>query len=288
VKKVKGGISTRQAHQTRQEKPQRQWTGGAPYADTDYPFEPALVTESDEEHSCLTHHGEGLRLYASTCSLCRPDTLDSMLLTICGEQFREFYPGELPWREQTAHSLCEAMWGQEEAAVVDSLRYLATQGFLDLDTSVPDVYRYRLNVDAVRQAKNRYFRPMSETERIADLFQRHFPDYQAVRQAFVQICDQDDLAADLLKDLWDRSLERLSWTPGKRPEWIAHTDFLYQEQERYQEAMQWLVQKGFLERRATRWTQYEYRPNVSSIWEVVSVKLLDSLSGATPASRRGA
>lgn len=281
TKKVKGGIPTRLSKQMTQKTEMRQWTGPAPYAETEYPFEPAIEVSS---YSKLLQRdrGPGIRLYHSTICICRPDSHDSLLLTKIGEQFREFYPDELPWLEKAVQTLSEEIWEDDRARVEDSLRYFAEQGFLDLDASMPERYRYRLNVDAVRQAKNRCFRPMSRLERIEAHYHARFSDEQRQLQAFRCICDGNEDVGRLLWNLWERSLERVEKVGGDHAAWILGAVLSFEESERSGQAMQWLQEKGFLERRRGRWSHYDYRPDVLLVWEALA-KLPDPLPEAPSA-----
>ena len=140
----------------------RTWTRAenVPFAETEYPFEQAVA---GGEYSELFQRemGPGLLLYPSTICLSRQDSYDAPVLALLGEHFREFHPEDMPWLSMSTENMCAAMQVWDGEKLKETLTHLAGKGFLDLDLSLPDTYRYRLNVHAVREAKNACFQPMN-------------------------------------------------------------------------------------------------------------------------------
>lgn len=159
VKRYKGGARKKPNNHKRETRI-RTWTRdeNTPFAETEYPFEHAvMIGEYSELYK--RERSPGLKIYLSTICISRQDLYDSYALALLGEHFREFFPGEMPWLSKSTAQMCKAMTISDVEELNETLNYLVDEGFLGLDLSTPDVYRYRLNVDAVRRAKNACFKP---------------------------------------------------------------------------------------------------------------------------------
>jgi hypothetical protein len=213
-----------------------------------------------------------------------------------GEQFREFYPGEMPWLSRTKTEMCATFWLDESDAqeLQSSLLRLAKEGFIDLDTSTPGIYRYRLNVDTVRHTKNKHFVPQSELERIEDEYTQTFPEPEGQRRAFACICDSSVSLGSLMLNLWHLSLNETTRAAQRDPKrglaWIdveevraLRDEPLFQSNERKRQAFERLIQKGFLEAQHGKQHTHEYRPIAANIWEALKAlpEALSELDGET-------
>jgi hypothetical protein len=255
----------------------------------EYPFEPAIFVE--EFNAFLQRNvGPGIRMYTSTYCISAANTIDSLLLTILGEQFREFFPDEMPWLSRTARELCAALRFDENDAeeLTSSLVRMAKSGFIDLDTSTSGIYRYRLDVEAVRQAKNKHFVPMSELEWIDDEYIQRFPDPPLQKRAFAYICGRNVALGRLMLNLWHFSLNETTRAAIRNPEqglaWIDiehcrafRDEPLLEKDEHKQQALKSLLQKGFLEVQQGKQKTPKFRPNAKRIWEA-----LDALPSELP------
>lgn len=254
------------------------WTrdSNIPFTDTEYPFEHAISVGA---FSAILQRdlGPGIAIHASTICLSRQDSHDSTVLTLLGEHFREFFPGELPWVKMSTAHLCEAMMVsfEEREALEDTLSYLAQQKFLDLDLSNPGVYRYRLNVDAVRQAKNACFKPLNGLEQIICAYPERFPDRATQELAFALICHRDRYMTGSMITLWHLALREtpwMVWHVDGRLWWMREERLLeylptsLPDQANAKLALVRLVKQGLVQVRK-QGQQREYRPNVSQMWE---------------------
>ena len=256
----------------------RTWSGRAPLFETEYPFEPALAPEIFHE-ALHMNSGPGIRIYQSTVCICTVDTIDAFVLTLLGEQFREFYPGEIPWLSKTTTEMLSAFWmdGNEAGEMDYALTRLALQSFVELDRSISGIYRYRLNVDSVRQAKNGHFVLMGELEQIEDEYTERFPDLSLQRRAFVLICDGDAQLGHFLLNLWHLSLNYTTRAALRDPKrglaWLSAEDLYVLREETLlkwkQQAFRSLEQKGLLEVRSGRQNKLKYRPHAVSIWKAL-------------------
>src|SRR6266849_4851367 len=95
-----------------QEQPFRTWSGKAPISETHYPFDSAIVVGRFNEF-LQRNMGPGIRIYTSTECISAVNTIDSLLLTMLGEQFREFFPDAMLWLSKTTTELCIAPWFDE-------------------------------------------------------------------------------------------------------------------------------------------------------------------------------
>lgn len=256
------------------------WTRdlNAPFSETEYPFEHAVAVG---EYSELLQRdmGPGLIIHPSTICLCRQDSHDSTVLAMLGEHFREFYPGDMPWLQKSTEQMREAMMvnaldDDDVEMLDDTLKYFAERGFLDFDLSTPGEYRYRLNVEAVRQAKNACFKPMNELERIIQAYPQRFPDLDTQELAFVLICDRNRYMARVLLNLWHLSIRETAWMARHvdgRLWWLEESIFLrylpeaVEEQEKVQQALAQLRKMGYVRLRQQGQIR-EYRPNASQMW----------------------
>ncbi len=266
---------------SRQEQPFRTWSGRAPIAESDYPFESAIVAEGF--HEVLQRNmGPGIRIYTSTECISAANTIDALLLTMLGEQFREFFSDPMPWLNKTTTELCVTPWFDENDAeeIKNSLARLAKSGFIDLDTSTPGICRYRLNVEAVRQAKNEHFVPMSELEWIDDEYLQRFSDLHLQKRAFACICGRNVALGRLMLNLWHLSLSEttrealrnskqgLAWIDIERYSAFRDEPLFAREEDKWQ-AFEALIQKRFLEVRQSKHKTREYRPDARRIWEAL-------------------
>ncbi|SRR6266487_506852 len=279
----------KQFRSSKQERYFRTWSGISPLLETEYPFEHAIVL--GEYHEFLQRNlGPGIRIYPSTACISAVDTLDALLLTILGEQFREFYPGEMPWLSRTTAEILGNLWpGENDTREIDrSLARLAKQGFIDLDRSVPGVYRYRLNIKAVRKEKNNHFVQMSELEQIEDQYSQRFPEPHMQKRAFAFICDRNVSLGRLMLNLWHLSLNETTEAAKRDHQkglvWIDIEDVsalknepLFESGEQKQQALESLIEIGFLEVRQVKQNGLEYRPNAVHIWAA-----LDALPAQLP------
>lgn len=256
------------------------WTRdtNAPFSESEYPFERALDVGEYSELLQMDM-GPGLIIHPSTICLSRQDSHDSTTLAFLGEHFREFFPGEMPWLLKSTEQMCEALMldARDEDDVEelnDTLGYFAEKGFLELDLSTPGEYRYRLNVEAVRQAKNACFRPMNELERIVTAYPQRFPDVDMQELAFALICDRDRYLAGVMLNLWHISLRMTPWMARHvdgRLWWqeentIRHyLPTAFSDQARVQQALARLRKKGLVQLRQ-QGPLREYRPNASQMW----------------------
>jgi hypothetical protein len=280
-KKFKGGTS-RYSHPSKQARQFRTWSGRTPISETAYPFEPAFAP--DEFNELLQRNlGPGIRIDPSTACISAVETRDALLLTMLGEQFREFYPGEMPWLSRTTTEMCATFWLDERDTqqLYGSLLRLAKEGFIDLDTSTPGMYRYRLNVDTVRHTKNKHFVPLSELERIEDEYTQTFPEPDEQKRAFAFICDRSVSLGRLMLNLWHLSLNETTSVAQRDPKrglaWInveevsaLRDEPLFQNNEHKQQAFERLIQKGFLEVRQGKQHTREYRPNAAHLWAALN------------------
>ena len=271
----------------RKERPQKAsrrlstWTRdtNTPFSETEYPFEHAVAVG---EYSELFQRdmGPGLIIYPSTICLSRQDSHDSSVLAFLGEHFREFFPGEMPWQCKSRAQMCAAMMihAQDEEDVEeldDTLRYFVEKGFLDLDLSNQGTYRYRLNVEAVREAKNACFQPMNELERIIQAYPQRFPDTDTQEVAFALICDRDQYMTSIMMTMWHLSLRETPWMArhvDRRLWWMREDMFLeylpvaLSDQAKAKLALAQLMKKGLVQVRQQGQLR-EYRPNVSQMWD---------------------
>jgi hypothetical protein len=289
MKKKFKGRTSKHSRSPKQERYFRTWSGISPILETEYPFEQAIVLGGYSEF-LQRNLGSGIHIYPSTACISTVDTLDALLLTILGEQFREFYPGEMPWLSRTTTEMCATFWLDESDTkeLYSSLLRLAKEGFIDLDTSTPGMYRYRLNVDTVRHTKNKHFVSLSELERIEDEYTQTFPEPDEQKRAFAFICDRSVSLGRLMLNLWHLSLNETTSVAQRDPKrglaWInveevsaLRDEPLFQSNERKQQAFERLIQKGFLEVRQGKQHTREYRPNAAHIWAA-----LNTLSEALP------
>ncbi len=267
------------------------WTrdSNTPFSETEYPFEHAVAVG---EYSELFQRdmGPGLIIYPSTICLSRQDSHDSTVLALLGEHFREFSPGEMPWLSKSTAQMCAAMMihAQDEEDVEeldDTLRYFAEKGFLDLDLSNQGTYRYRLNVEAVRRAKNACFKPMNELERIIQAYPQRFLDTDTQELAFALICDRNRYMARVLLNMWHLSLRETAWMARHvdgRLWWLEENMFLeylpaaFSDQVKVKQTLAQLIKRGLVQIRQQGRLR-EYRPNVSQMWSE-----LEQLPGALP------
>lgn len=245
-----------------------------PFAETEYPFEHAIAVG---EYSDLFQRemGPGLKIYPSTVCLSRQDSHDSMTLALLGEHFREFYPEEMPWLNKSTEQMCTAMLVSDTEYLNDTLAYFAKKGFLDLDLSIPDTYRYRLNVHAVREAKNACFKPMNTLEQTEYHYAQRFSDIQAQQLAFAFICARSRYQGHTLLTAWHLSLNNTPWitkhTTG-RLDYLRADEILealpssVPDSKQQQQAIDQLVKRGFLKMRLQGQLR-EYRPDAVGIWE---------------------
>lgn len=282
MKKKFKGRTSKHARSLKQSRQFRTWSGSAPISEVAYPFEPAFA--SDEFNEFLQRNlGPGIRIDPSTACISAVNTLDALVLTMLGEQFREFYPDEMPWLSRTKTEMCATFWLDERDAqeLQSSLLRLAKEGFIELDTSTPGMFRYRLNVDTVRRTKNKHFVPMTELERIEDEYTQTFPEPEEQKRAFVFICDSSVSLGRLMLNLWHLSLNETTKAAQRDPNrglaWInveevmaLRDEPLFQSNERKQHAFERLIQKGFLEARQGKQHTYEYRPIAAHIWEALN------------------
>jgi hypothetical protein len=280
AKKIKKRAAKR-AHHQRASRRLSTWTrdSNTPFSGTEYPFEQAVAVG---EYSELLQRdmGPGLILYPSTICLSRQDTRDATVLALLGEHFREFFSDEMPWLSKSTAQMCSAMMinAQDEEEVEeldDTLRYFADQGYLDLDLSNPGVYRYRLNVDAVRRAKNACFKPMNGLEQIIQAYPQRFPDTDMQELAFALICDRDRYMTSIMMTMWHLSLRETPWMARHvdgRLRWMREDMFLeylpvaLSDQAKAKLALAQLVKKGLVQVRQQGQLR-EYRPNVSQMWD---------------------
>jgi hypothetical protein len=286
MKKKFKGRTQKHSRSSHKERQFRTWSGISPILETEYPFESAFV--AGEYNEFLQRSlGPGIRIYPSTACISTVDTIDALLLTLLGEQFREFYPGEIPWLSRTTAEMLGVLWpGENDTQEIDrSLARLAKQGFIELDRSAPGIYRYRLNLDTVRKEKNKHFVPMSELEQIEDQYSQRFPEPSIQKRAFTFICGRNVSLGRLMLNLWHLSLNETTEAAKRDPKkglvWIDIEDFsafrnepLFESGERKQQALQALIQKGFLEVRQKQQNRLEYRPHAIHIWSA-----LDALPG---------
>ena len=260
------------------------WTRdeNTPFAETEYPFEHAI---SVGEYSQVLQRdlGPGVTLYPSTICLSRQDSHDSTVLTLMGEHFREFYPGEIPWLSKSAAQMYKAMMVNDEDEediedFNDTLRYFADKGLLDIDLSTPGMYRYRLNVDEVRKAKNTCFKPMNTLEQINHDYPQRFPDIETQQLAFTLICGRSLYQGYILLTAWHLALRDTPWftrhVEGKLKYLRADEIFAYLPDtipngEKRQQAIDQLVKKGFM-RVSYQGQMREYRPNIVEMWEALA------------------
>jgi hypothetical protein len=282
MKKKFKGRTSKHSRSPKQERYFRTWSGISPILETEYPFEQAIVLGEYSEF-LQRNLGSGIHIYPSTACICTVDTLDALLLSILGEQFREFYPGEMPWLSRTTTEMCATFWLDESDTkeLYSSLLRLAKDGFIDLDTSTPGIYRYRLNVDTVRHTKNKHFVPLSELERIEEEYTQTFPEPDEQKRAFAFICDRSVSLGRLMLNLWHLSLNETTRAAQRDPNqglaWInvenmsaLRDEPLFQNNERKQQAFERLIQKGFLEVRQRKQDTREYRPNAAHIWAALN------------------
>lgn len=184
----------------------------------------------------------------------------------------------MPWLSKSTEQMCAAMlvWDVEE--LDETLTHLAGKGFLDLDLSTPDVYRYRLNVHAVREAKNACFKPMNTLEQIEYDYVLRFPDIKTQQLAFTLICERSRYQGYILITAWHLSLRDTPWftkhTTGKLNYLRAEEIFRalpasVPDEELQQQALGQLVKRGFLKMRLQGQLR-EYRPDVVEMWEALS------------------
>ncbi|EFH86404.1 hypothetical protein [Ktedonobacter racemifer] len=255
------------------------WTRdeNVPFAETEYPFEHAVAVG---EYSELFQRdmGPGLILYPSTICLSRQDSQDSTVLALLGEHFREFHSEEMPWLSMSTEKMCAAMLVRDVEELNETLTHLAGKGFLDLDLSLPDTYRYRLNVRAVRKAKNACFKQMNPLEQIEHDYVLRFPDIETQQLAFTLICERSRYQGYILVTAWHLSLRDTPWftkhTTGKLDYLRAEEIFTFlpasiSDEEQQQQALGQLVKRGFLRMRLQGQLR-EYRPNVVEMWEALS------------------
>ncbi len=279
AKKIKKR-ATRKAHRQKASRRLSTWTrdSNTPFAETEYPFEHAVAVG---EYSELFHRdmGPGLILYPSTICLSRQDSHDATVLALLGEHFREFFPGEMPWLSKSTAHMCAAMMitAQDEEKVKeldDTLRYFAERGFLDLDLSTPGKYCYRLNVDAVRRAKNACFKPMNKLEQIIQAYPQRFPNTDTQELAFVLICERNRYMARVLLNMWHLAIRETPWMAQHvdgRLWWLEETMFLeylpaaFSDQTKVQHTLSQLTKKGLVQIRQQGRLR-EYRPNASQMW----------------------
>lgn len=280
-KKFRRGASKR-SRPSRQEKQLRTWSGRSPISETEYPFGTATFVGGFSAF-LQWNAGPGIRIDSSTGCISAANTIDSLLLTILGEQFREFFPDEMPWLSRTAREICAALRFEEKDVeeLTSSFARLAKSGFIDLDTSISGIYRYRLDVQAVRQAKNKHYVPMSELEWIDDEYIQRFPDPPLQQRAFAYICGRNVALGRLLLNFWHLSLNETTRAAMRDPEqgltWIDIEHYrafkdepLFEKDEHKQQALKSLRQKRFLEVRQGKQTTPEYRPNAKRIWEALN------------------
>jgi hypothetical protein len=287
AKKIKKRAA-KQVHHRRADRRLSTWTrdSNTPFAETEYPFEHAI---SVGEYSSVlkVDLGPGIAIHPSTICLSRQDSHDSTVLALLGEHFREFFPGEMPWQVKSTEQMRAAMMVsiQDSEELEDTLRYFANQGFLDLDLSDPGVYRYRLNVDAVRRAKNACFKPLNGLEQIIQAYPQRFPDIDTQELAFALICDQDRYMASIMVTMWYLSLREtpwMAWHVDGRLWWMREGMFLQylpaalSDQAKVKLALARLVKKGLVQVRQQGQFR-EYRPNVSHMWDE-----LERLPGTLP------
>jgi hypothetical protein len=253
------------------------WTRdtNTPFSETEYPFEQAVAAG---EYSELFQRdmGPGLILYPSTICLCRQDSHDSTVLALFGEHFREFFPDAMPWLSKSTAQMCAAMMinVREVAELDDTLSYFAERGFLDLDRSDQDIYRYRLNVNAVRRAKNACFTPMNELERIIQAYPQRFPDTDTQELAFILICDRRRSLGRVMVNLWHLSLRETPWMARHvdgRLWWLEENRLLEDlsetpsERTQVQQALAQLIKMGLVRVRQQGRLR-EYRPDHAQMW----------------------
>ncbi|SRR5216110_843744 len=259
------------------------WTRdeNAPFAETEYPFEHA-VSVGEYSEVFQRDMGPGLRTYPSTVCLSRQDSHDSTVLALLGEHFREFYPDEMPWLRKSTEQMCAAMmiYGQEEEQIEelnDTLKYFANRGFLEFDLATPGEYCYRLNVDAVRKAKNACFKPMNALEQIEHDYMLRFPDIEVQQQAFVLICERSLYKGFILLTAWHLSARNTAWmvkhVEGKLNCLSANEIFAalprsIPNSKKRQQAFEELVKKGLL-KLGHQGPLRGYRPNVIEMWEAL-------------------
>lgn len=247
------------------------------FAETEYPFEHAIAVG---EYSELFQRemGPGLILYPSTICLSRQDSHDATVLALLGEHFREFSPEEMPWLSKSTEQMCEAMQVWDVEDLNETLTHFAGKGFLDLDLSIADAYRYRLNVSAVREAKNACFKPMNTLEQIEHDYVLRFPNIKTQQLAFALICERSRYQGYTLLTAWHLSLRNTAWftkhTTGKLDYLRADEIFrvlpaaISNDEER-QQAIGQLTKRGFLKVRHQGQLR-EYRPDVIEMWEALS------------------
>jgi hypothetical protein len=125
-------------------------------------------------------------------------------------------------------------------------------------------------------------------EQIEDQYSQRFSEPRIQKRAFAFICDRNVSLGRLMLNLWHLSLNETTEAAKRDIQkglvWIDIEDVsalrnepLFESSVQKQQALERLIQKGYLEVRQGKQDRLEYRPNAVHIWAA-----LDALPGRLP------